>query len=182
MFGQARVRFCLRSHSTLHSLYCLPKISHFLRNATPLRSFPSSTTTAPARFVAVAVSESKNKWREGKRERRGILPLSPGKHSVRQSDESALIWLNVAQSWQFTPSESSPVPDDVAVVKYPTSIQIFCLRPCLSHSSPSFVRSQCRERSLLVHKITSLFLPPVFLPPPFLPSIPGGGCIAVLGT
>ena len=155
MFGQAREGSLstwlfppIPWPSQSHSLYCLPKISHFLRNATPslfsTLSFPSSSTTTaapvgwPAGFVVVvAVSESKNKWRGEKAFSRKTLPACC--LSVCHSDESTLIWLNVAQSWQFTPSESR--------LLFPPSKYFACGRVCLIRLPHSQCRLDCRDPS-----------------------------------
>ena len=112
---RARVPLCFSFYPTRFIVCRKSPISSATRHLSSLFPIVDDHCTGwPARFV-VGVSQSKNKWRE---ERHSFLylslslslSLSREKHClsvcVRQSDESALIWLNVAQSWQFTPSES----------------------------------------------------------------------------
>ena len=110
-------RFCLSfyfpsiQHSTPRFIVCRKSpISSATRHlaALPVVVAGSDHCTAwPARFV-VAVSGSKNKWRDERHS--SLLPLHENTASLfplrLPSGESALIWLNVAQSWQFAPSES----------------------------------------------------------------------------
>ena len=123
MFGQAFLPLPFLQSSTPLLALLFAENLPFPRQRDTLLLFPSSSkstaTTAPLGRPDLS-SPSRGAKTSG--ETRGILlsslsmktlPLSPSPPLRLPSGESALIWLNVAQSWQFAPSESqttSPPP------------------------------------------------------------------------